>query len=186
MAVTSAQRKDWEQLYDGFDTKDVGAGTIDPNIYATDSYRKKKVKKIMIGGLNRIVYGGAEHDNNPLALTIFYNPKYGAVLSYNLDYAPKKVRKAMIDFVIKSNIKRIKKGQPMIIDYYTLKKAIPVSTKIVRLYKIQLIRVVETFPLNSWGTAIGQKSSWQNHYKKSSGNDSSIKKFIKSVKGFFS
>lgn len=186
MAVTSKQSADWEQLYDGFDTKAVGAGTIDPSIYATDSYRKKKIKKIMIGGLNRIVYGGAEHDSNPLALTIFYNPTYGAVLSYNLDYVPKKVRKAIIDFVIKSNIKRIKKGQPIIVDYYTLKKAIPVSVKIVRLYKVQLIRVIETYPLNSWGTAIEQKSSWQNHYKKSGGNESSIKKFIRSLKGFFS
>ncbi|MCK4500537.1 hypothetical protein KAU11_08560 [Candidatus Babeliales bacterium] len=185
MAVTSKANKDWEQLYDGFDTKEVGAGTIDPNIYATDSYRQKKVKKIMIGGLNRIVYGGAEHDNNPLALTIYYKATYGAVLSYNLDYVPKKVRKMIIDFVIKSNIKRIQKGQPIIVDYYTLKKAIPVSTKIVRLYKIQLIRVIDTFPLNSWGTAINQKSSWQNHYKKQSGNDSAIKRFIKSVKGFF-
>lgn len=186
MAITSKAKGDWEQLYDGFSTKDVGAGTIDPSIYATDSYKKKKIKKIMIGGLNRIVYGGAENDNNPLALTIFYNPKYGAVLSYNLDYVPKKVRKAIIDFVIKSNIKRIKNNQPIIVDYYTLKKAIPVSTKIVRLYKIQLIRVIETYPLNSWGTAINQKSNWQNHYKKSSGNESSIKKFMKSLKGFFS
>lgn len=185
MAVTSNNKKDWDQLYDGFDTKNVGAGVIDPSIYASDSYRKKKIKKIMIGGLNRIVYGGAEHDNNPLALTIYYNAKYGAILSYNLDYVPKKVRKAIIDFVIKTNIKRIKKGQPIIVDYKTLKKSIPVSTKIVRLYKIQLIRVVETYPLNSWGTAIQQKSSWQNHYKKSSSNDSAIKRFIKSIKDFF-
>ena len=185
MAVASKNSSDWEQLYDGFDTKDVGAGVINPNIYSTDAYRKTKIKKIMIGGLNRIVYGGANFDNNPLALTIFYNAQYGAVLSYNLDYVPKKVRKMIIDFVIKSNIKRIKKGQPIIVDYYQLKKAIPVSTKIVRLYKIQLIRVISTFPLSSWGTAINQKSSWQNHYKKQSGNDSAIKRFIKSVKGFF-
>jgi len=185
MASTSKQKSDWEQLYDGFDVKDVGAGVINPNIYASDAYRKTKIKKIMIGGLNRIVYGGAVNDNNPLALTIFYNATYGAVLSYNLDYVPKKVRKTIIDFVIKSNIKRIKKNQPIIVDYYAIKKAIPVSTKIVRLYKIQLIRVIETYPLNSWGTAINQKSNWQNHYKKSKGNESSIKKFIRSIKGFF-
>ncbi|MCK4500753.1 hypothetical protein KAU11_09645 [Candidatus Babeliales bacterium] len=185
MATTSNSNKDWESLYAGFDTKDVGAGTIDPSIYATDSYREKKVKKIMIGGINLINYGGWDFDPSPLAMTIYYNPTYGAVLSYNLHYVPKKVRKMMIDFVIKSNIKRIKANKPIIIDYNTMSKAIPVSKHIVRLYKIQLIRVIETYPLNSWGTAIDQSSKLSNHYKKATNNDSTIKRFIKSIKGFF-
>ena len=44
MALTSKKSSDWEQLYTGFDVKEVGAGTIDPSIYATDSYKKKKIK----------------------------------------------------------------------------------------------------------------------------------------------
>jgi len=186
MALTSKSQKEWREIYTGFDTKSVGAGTLDPSIYASPEYAKKKTKKIMIGGLTLINYGSWDNDASPLALTIFYNPTYGAILAYNLHYVPVKVRQAMIQFIIKSNIKRIKQNKPIIVDYYNLKKAIPVSTKIVRLYKLPLIRVIQSYDLRNWGDVIKQNSKWSSHYKRSTGNESSIKKFMKSLRGFFS
>lgn len=182
MATTTKSKKDFNDLYDGFDVRDVGVGTIDPSIYATKSYTKKKQQKIILGGLNLITYAGWDHDANPLILTMGYVPAYNVVISYNLHYVPYQVRKAIIDFVIKSNVKNIKNNKPMVVDYHALKRAVPVSPAIVRMYKVVAIRVVETYPLNSWGTAISDKSKWQNHYKTSKSNESTLQKFIRSVK----
>ena len=182
MATTTKNKTDINDLYDGFDVKDVGAGTLDPTIYASKSYAKKKQQKIILGGINLITYGGWDHDASPLILTIGYVPSYNVVIAYNLHYVPYQVRKAMIDFVIKSNVKNIKNNKPMVVDYYALKRAVPVSAAIVRMYKLPLIRVVDTPPLRAWGTAISDKSKWQNHYKTSKSNESVLKKFIRSVK----
>lgn len=186
MAITSKLRKDWEEVYKGFDTKEVGVGTIDPNIYSNENYRKLKTQKLLIGGINRIAYAGFEHDASPLILTMAYVPTYNVILSYNLHYVPHKIRKQMIEFVIKTNRNRIKNNQPIIVDYHTMKRAIPASSKIVRMYKVQAIRVIETFPLDAWGIAIKENSKWERHYKQTGKSSESIaQRFFRSIRGFF-
>ena len=185
MATTTKHKKDWEEIYDGFKHHEVGAGTIDPSIYSDPLYAKKKTQKIIIGGLNLINYGAWDHDQNPLILTIGYVAKYNVIFAYNLHYIPLKFRKAMIEFVIKTNIKRIRKGQPIIIDYDMMKRAIPVSTKIIRMYKVVAIRVVETYPLRSWGEAIKNKSKWEKHYKQQRKQESVFDKFLRSIRNLF-
>jgi hypothetical protein len=185
--ATTSNRKNWIDIYDGFDTKAVGAGTLDPTIYSDPNYAKKKTQKLIIGGMNLITYAGWEHDASPLILTMHYIPTYNVVLAYNLHYVPERVRHAMIQFIIKTNKNRIKKGQPIIIDYYQLKRAIPVSAQIVRMYKLPLIRVVETVPLRSWGAAIKGNNKWSSHHKKTNvkSNESALKKFMRSVTNMF-
>ena len=112
MASTSTNKKDWVGIYDGFDIRSVGAGIIDPSIYSTPEYAKKKTQKLLIGGLNLINYGFWANDQNPLIITIGFVPAYNVVLAYNLHYVPEKVRHAMIQFIIKSNKNRIRKNQP--------------------------------------------------------------------------
>jgi hypothetical protein len=187
MATTSNNRKNWKEIYDGFDTKAVGAGTLDPRIYSNNRYARKKTQKLIIGGMNLITYAGWDHDASPLILTLHYIPAYNVILAYNLHYVPERTRHAMIQFIIKTNIRRIKKGQPIVIDYHQMKRAIPQSAKIVRMYKVPLIRVVETVPLIGWGSAIRGNSRWADHYKKTSTakNESALKKFLRSVTNFF-
>ena len=185
MTTTTKNSKDPLGLYDGFQIEKVGAASIDPDLYASKSYARKKESKIIIGGINRIKYLNADHDAIPLILTIGLVPQYSAFLAYNLNYVPKNIRKAMIDLVIKQNKKRIQKNQPMIVDYATMKRAIPVSSKIVRLYKVQLTKTIEVFPLVAWGTAIDSGSKWSSHYKKGTSNENALQRLIRSVKGFF-
>jgi hypothetical protein len=165
MAIVSSAPKDFKALYTGFDSKEVGLGTIEPNIYATPSYQKKKVGKILIGGLQSIIYAGMEHDLNPLVLALAYEPKYNTILGYNLHYITEAHRKAIVTLVMKSNIARIKGQLPLIIDYKMLKKAIPDSVAIIRRYKTVGIKVIESYPLVEWTSVVKQKSKWANWYK---------------------
>ena len=187
MATTSNNKKNWVDVYDGFDTKLVGAGLIDPSIYSDPLYAKKKTQTLLIGGMNQITYGFWDNDMSPLIITIGYEPNYNTILAYNLHYVPEKVRHAMVQFIIKSNLKRIKKGQPLIVDYNKMKRVIPVSAQIVRRYKVVGIRVVDTIPLTAWGHAIRGNNKWSGHYKSQTvtKTDSMMKKFAKSVTNFF-
>lgn len=166
MATVSQNKQDFKALYTGFDSKDVGLGTIDPNIYATPSYQKKKVDKVLIGGLQEIVYAGMEHDRTPLVLVIGYEPAYNTIIGYNLNYITERYRKAIVQLVMKSNLARIRSQQPLIIDYNMIKRIIPDSTAIVRRYKTVGIKVLETYNLNEWDTAISGKSQWEQWFKR--------------------
>lgn len=180
MAVVSNNKKDYLKLYQGFEQRDVGLGSIDPNIYATKGYRKKKTDKILMGGLQEIRYTGAEHDLHPLILVIGYEPAYNTILAYNLHYIPDHYRQAIINYVIMSNRARINSQLPLIIDYNKIKGHIPDSAKIVRRYKLQGIKILDQFPIVDWKAEASKKSKWQNWYKKVQ-----QKSFWQEVSGFF-
>jgi hypothetical protein len=163
-------------MYDGFESVEGSLGSIDPNIYATKNYGKKKVDKILIGTINRLIYSGFEHDMQPLVLVMAYEPAYNTIIGYNLHYAPESVRKAIIELVLKSNTSRIKKNNPLLVDYGMLKKAVPQSMGMIRRYKVVGVRIVDQYRLNEWNKVIKEKSKWQGMYKskklaKSSGFD---------------
>ena len=179
MAVVTKSPKDYKALYNGFDKMEVGLGTIEPNIYATKDYQKKKTDRILIGGLQEIRYVGAEHDLSPLILVIGYETVYNTILAYNLHYIPEKYRIAIVNLVLKSNFARIKGQKPIIVDYHMIKRAIPESARIVRRYKVVGIKVVDQYPLVEWTKAIKKKNRWQNWYKKNQ-----TKKADKIVNGF--
>lgn len=165
MATTVQSKSAWLELYDGFPTQDVGAGTIDPDIYSTKGYAKKKVQKIFIGGLNKIVYAGFEHDFQPLILTIGYEAQYNTILAFNLHYVPLTHRQKVIRYILKSNRTRIRKKLPILVDYPSLIKAVPSLEGAVRRYKRQLIRVKEAVPLVGWGEVIKEPTKWRLHYR---------------------
>jgi len=180
MATVSNSKKDYLALYQGFQRMDVGLGSIDPNVYATKGYRKKKTDKLLMGGLQEIRYTGAEHDLNPLILVIGYEAAYNTILAYNLHYIPEHYRLAIIQYVIVSNQARINSQLPLIVDYHKIKGIIPDSAKIVRRYKLQGIKVIDQFPIVEWKSAASIKSKWQNWYKKNQ-----QKSFWREVDNFF-
>ena len=186
MATTTRKKTEYENIYTGFDITQVGAGSINPSLYSTEAYRKNKVQKLLIGGLTQIVYGFFEHDHSPLIITLGVIDKYGAILALNLHYVPYQVRKSIIDYIITSNRIRIKKNQPLMLDYHNMVRVVPLASKIVRLYKLGGVRVVETFPMKSWNIAIKQKSKWNGHYKRVGESSETIaQRFFRSIRGFF-
>ena len=161
--VTQTVGKELADLYSGFTLQDVGIGTT--GTYSTPQYNKKKTDKLLIGGLSEILYQGFEHDVRPLALTMTHESAYNTVLAYNLHYLPLNVRQEIIKVVLQSNIARIQSNQPLIIDYYDLKRRVPESQYIVRRYKITGTRVLAAIPLSDWDKAIRRKSGWENHWR---------------------
>lgn len=171
-------------MYENYDTVEVGIGLSMPNIYASKSYAEKKTGKILIGSLNKFTYAGYEFDRTPLVLVIEYLPRYNAVLGYNIHYFPEHYRRTLLKFVIEQNKNRIKRGLPMIVDYYAIKRAIPKSTHIVRMYKTIGIRVTSNIPLMSWPQAIQDKSRWENHYTGSTGAWANVKHWGDEIEDF--
>jgi len=158
-------KDDWEDMYDGYDSHTVGLGTISPNIYASDRYRKRKQDKLLIGGLSEIVYAGMEHDRMPMVWTMGYEPAYNTVIGWNAHYVPIKIRMAMAKFILETNVSRIKSNQPLMLDYHAMKRRIPESQYIVRRYKTVGIHVVGNIPLADWKEALQKTSTWSNHYR---------------------
>lgn len=165
MATVSKSSSDYKSLYTGFDSIEVGLGTIAPNIFATKDYKKKKIDKLLIGGLHDLRYTGSENDLHPLVLVIGYEPAYNTAIGFNLHYVPKPFRNAIINIVLKGNHARIKGQRHIVVDYKRIAKAIPEASKIIRRYKLQGIKVVNSYPLVEWDEAIKRKSRWQNWYK---------------------
>jgi hypothetical protein len=163
--ITQSINKDYLDMYDGYDQQEVGLGVVQPNIYATPAYKKKKIKSLILGGISEIQYAGMEHDRNPLILTMAYEGPYSTVIGYNLHYCPPKLRSAILKFVLDSNVARIKANQPIIVDYHALKRAIPDSQYLVRRYKVVGINVLETYRLSDWPEAVKDRSKWEGHYK---------------------
>mgnify|MGYP006136807815 CR=1 FL=1 len=162
--ITRSVGKDYLDMYQNYNQQQVGLGMIDPNIYATPSYQKKKIQNLVLGGISRIVYAGMEHDKEPLILTMVYESPYNTVLAYNLHYVPMAIRKNILKYVLDTNAARIKSNQPIIVDYHALKRAVPQSQYIVRRYKIVGINVRETIQLNEWPEILKEKSKWESHY----------------------
>lgn len=169
MATLSSGGKEYQIAYDGADLEEIGLGLITPNIYASPDYQKKKIKTLAIGLLSDVVYAGFEHDHMPLILPIVQEPRYGTILAYNLHYVPVEYRQAIMKYVIDSNRARIKSNLPIIIDYHSLKRAIPQSASIVRRYKQVGVGVVETYALEDIPEVIRKPSRWENHYKQLQG-----------------
>jgi len=165
MTVISSKKSDFLSIYQGFGTTKAGLGKIDPNIYSTKAYRKKKINKILIGTLNRIIYSGFDHDKEPLVLVMAYEAKYNTIIGYNFHYLPENYKRAILDVVIRSNRARIKKNNPIIVDYSLLKKAVPKSVGAIRRYKVVGVRVVDQYKLDEWPKIVKEKSKWQNIYK---------------------
>lgn len=163
--ITQSISKDTLELYSGYDQQAVGLGILNPNIYATPEYARKKVDNLVLGAISEIQYTGMEHDRSPLVLVMGYEQAYNTVIGYNLHYCPPKMRSAILKFVLDSNVARIKANQPIIVDYNALKRAIPDSQYIVRRYKIVGIRVLETFHLDRWPEAVKDRSRWESHYR---------------------
>lgn len=167
--ISTAISREYLQAYDGYDQQAVGMGLINPNVYATPSYQKKKIKNLAIGLLSEISYGGAVHDPSPLVLPIFYESPYGTILGLNLRYVPENYRRAIMKFVLDSNAARIRSNQALIIDWHAMKRAIPVVQYITRRYKAIGISVKETYPLNEIPNVITQQSPWSSHYREMMG-----------------
>ena len=158
--------------YDSFDDLDVGLG-LRPETYATPDYAKKKTYKLILGGMANITYAGWDHDREPLILTMYHNVSYNTVLAYNLHYVPYRIRKNIINFILTTNTPRIKNQQPIVIDYYALKRSVKHSEKIVRHYKVVGVRPIENVPLVEWNDRIREKSKWENWYKEQYKKDKS-------------
>lgn len=182
--ISSAVAQDYIDMYDGYDRQAVGLGMTNPNIYKSKSYAKKKVKKMLIGGISRITYAGWEHDREPLVMVLKYEPSYNTLLGFNLRYCPPQIRKGIMKFVLDSNAARIKDNLPILIDFDAMKRAVPDSQYIVRRYKVVGINVVETIHLNEWPDVMKEKSKWQGHYMlfKRKANESAKKKAKKAIK----
>jgi len=165
-AISQNIKQDWVDAYSGFDTRKVGLGTIEPNIYATQGYQKKKSNKILIGGMNEIVYAGSEHDRMPLIIPMAYEPAYNTLLALNLHYIPQKIRLGLIKVIWETNVSQIKNNQPLQVEYYALKKKIPEVQGITRRYKTVGVSVFAEVPLKEWPEAAKQPSPWEGMYKK--------------------
>lgn len=162
--ITQSISNDYLDAYDGYDQQQVGLGLIEPNIYATQQYQKKKIQNMALGLITEARYAGFEHDPNPKILTIAYEPSYSTVIGYNLNYGTPKLRQAMLKFVLESNAARIKSNLPIMIDYHAMKRAIPDSQWLVRRYKVVGIAVKETFQLREWPELVGKKTPFDGFY----------------------
>lgn len=168
MAVVKNIGKELLQAYDGYDTAKVGAGLMTPDIYATPSYAKKKIKTILLGTLTEIVYSGFEHDRTPLMLPFRLEGAYNTLLAINLHYLPYEMRRNVIKFVLDTNAARIKSNLPIIIDYNSLVRVVPAVRYAIRRYKQVLIGLGAdggSLPLTEWANAIKVKSKWENHWR---------------------
>src|SRR4030066_1763690 len=148
MTAISSKKSDFLEMYDGFDIVKAGLGAIDPLVYASAAYAKKKTNKILIGTINRIIYTGFEHEIQPLVLVMAYKEKYHTIIGYNLNYLPEVYRKALLNLVLKSNKVRIRKKNPIIINYSMIKRAIPPTSGAIRRYKVIGIRLLDSYRLS--------------------------------------
>lgn len=156
---------DYAQMYSGYDQQKVGLGMVNPNVYATPSYQKKKIKNLAIGGISKITYAAFDHDPNPLFLSMAYEGAYNTVIGVNLHYVPPKIRQSILKFILDSNAARIRANQPIMIDWHSLERAVPYVKYITRRYKIYGIGVKETIPLVEWPNVLTEKSPWEGHFK---------------------
>ena len=174
--VSGGISSEYLSAYDGYDRQKVGLGLatgVDPasgqptdTIYATSAYAKKKTQNLPVGLVSRIRYSAYENDQNPEVLVIGYEPAYATVIGYSLRYATTTLRRAILKFVLESNASRIRGNQPMIIDYYALKRAIPDSQYLVRRYKVVGIRVEDTYTLNEWTTVATTRTPFDGFYRR--------------------
>lgn len=154
--------------YDGFDVTNIGAGLLNPDIYKTKGYSKKKIKKLLIGTLAECSYAGADHDHSPLIIPLGTEPQYGTIIALNLHYVPLQIRRNILKVILESNKARISANQPIMIDWQSLKRSVPEVQYITRRYKQVLLGYGAdggSIPLAEWGEVIKERSKWESHYK---------------------
>lgn len=164
--ITQAISRDYLNAYDGYDSQQVGLGLINPSIYSTPDYTKKKIQNMALGLISEIRYAGFEHDPNPTVLAMAYIPAYNMIMGYNLRYGTQKLRQAMLKYVLDTNAARIKANQPIMIDYHAMKRAIPDSQYLLRNYKVVGIAVKDTLNLNEWVDVVKEKSQFDGFYRR--------------------
>lgn len=153
--------------YDGYDSSRVGPG-LQTDLYRSPAYAKKKIKIILLGTITEFSYGGHDHDSFPLAIPFRVEGAYNTLLSINLNYLPYKARKAVVDYILKSNAARIKSNLPIIVDYDSLKRVVPPVQYVIRRYKQVLVSLGAdggSLPLTEWYDAIKKDSKWNNHWQ---------------------
>jgi len=171
--ITSNFNKDVAAMYDGYkeNRQKIGLGLINPNIYATPDYQEKKISSIILGGISDVLYIGFDTDPTPLVLPFVFESAYNTVLAFNIRYIPPPIRKALLKYVLDTNVARIQSNQPILIDYQSTARAIPEVKGIVRRYKIVGLRVNDatgmgTVPLVEWPNLINLHSPFQQIYRK--------------------
>lgn len=162
--ISTIANSDYAAAYNGYDQQKVGAGLIDPTIYATPGYAKKKIQNLAIGLISDIRYGAFDHDPNPLIVPWAYESQYQTILAFNLHYVPQRIRSAIMRYILESNQNRIKSNQSIIVDYKRISRAIPDVQYITRRYKTVLIGVNETYPLVEIPKVIRGNYYLENHY----------------------
>jgi hypothetical protein len=163
--ISNSISQDFIDMYDGFDSTTVGIGMQNPNIYATPEYQKKKIQKLVIGGISKIVYSGYENDLTPMCLALGVEPRYNTIIGLNLRYVPPKIRQNVMKYVLSANAARIRANQPLMINLDSLRRLIPQINGAIRRYKIVGIRVVETYKLTDWPSLITENSPFENHWR---------------------
>lgn len=158
--------------YERGDLTDIGAGILNPNIYATPQYAKKKVDSIPpSGGLFTGIYAGFDNDPNPTILTIKQEFQYNTILGINIRYMDSASRKAMFKIILDSNAARIESQSSLIVDWHMLARQMPnVIPYVTRRYKLQLTRINDRtdkglVPLVEWPNMVDINSPYDGYYK---------------------
>lgn len=158
--------------YSNDDLAKIGAGVINPNIYATPEYAESKTQTISpSGALATCVYGSFDVDPNPVILTIKQEFQYNTILAVNIRYMDVPTRKALFKYVIDSNKARIQSQQTMLVTYDGLARNFPnVVPYVVRRYKQQILRVNDStdkgiVPLVEWPNMVNLNSPFDGKYK---------------------
>lgn len=166
---------DVDQLYRGYDgdLAQIGAGILNPGIYATPEYAERKVENLNpSGALATCIYAGFDNDPNPVIMTLKQEFQYNTILAINIRYMNPATRKAMFKIILDSNRARINSQSSLIISYEMLARAMPnVIPYVVRRYKQQLLRVNNStdkgvVPLVEWPEMIDINSPFENFYQK--------------------
>lgn len=167
MAIIDQAGQSYLAAYDGFDVQQVGLGTIDPNIYATKKYQKKKIANMAIGLISSVRYAGWDNDSEPMVLVMAFEPRYNTVIGLNLRYANPKIRHAIVKYVLVSNMARIKSNQPIMINFNGLKRAVGQDVEfLVRRYKTVGLSVKETYQLTEWEALAKKPTPMDGFYAK--------------------
>lgn len=164
-----------ENLYQGFEKGDlekIGAGILNPNIYASPDYARKKVDVIPpSGGLVQCVYGPHDLDPTPIILTCNTIPAHNLILGINIRYMDVQTRKALFQYILKSNAARIQGKQSIVVDWNALRRAFPrVIPYVTRTYKTMMLATLKSVdnpivPLVEWPTMVDIKSPFDGKYK---------------------
>lgn len=164
-SITGSIASDYLDVYDGYDSQKVGIGLAVG--YATPSYQKKKIQRLLIGAVSDVTYSGWEVDRSPLIVPIIHESRYNTILAMNLRYVPSNIRRAILKYILDSNAARIRANQPIMIDYHAMKRAIPQIRGIIRRYKLPGLRVANTFQLNEWSNVAKLPSPHESIYRSS-------------------